>query len=325
MVCGCCNRGIVLVSGRHGGYYGCVAARVRGCDNRVRVRRDLAEKIIVNALQERLADPRAIRYVFEQLREEVARLSSDVPDQIRRRKEQLGRERRRLDNFVNFIADGRDSPAVRDGLQKTEQKVLLLEAQIAELTRTSSGFRVPSLRTIERRCKKLRALLDSSIQRSALVVRELLAPIRLDPVVSASGRRYYVARTTFDTLKLLEDLDPDGGSDPGATAFKWWSWMTWRAGLSASFRPPMPAWALALRRFAKCTPVRSGRTCCCCSAPWRWSSPSRAPTWRPPAVARDTGDARTRPDISARPGRARMLFPSSPGTRVDLIVALRTE
>ena len=218
-VCGCCNRGIVLVSGRHGGYYGCVAARVRGCDNRVRVRRDLAEKIIVNALQERLADPRAIRYVFEQLREEVARLCSDVPDQIRRRKEQLGRERRRLDNFVNFIADGRDSAAV----QKTEQKVLLLDAQIAELTRTSSGFRVPSLRTIERRCKNLRALLDSSLQRSALVVRELLAPIRLDPVVFDSGRRYYVARTTFDTLKLLEDVDPDGGSDPGATAFKWWT------------------------------------------------------------------------------------------------------
>ncbi len=210
MVCGVCKRGIVLVSGRHGGYYGCVAARVRGCENRVRVRRDLAEKIIVNALQERLADPRAIRYVFEQLQEEIARLSADVPDLIRRRKEQLGRERRRLDNLVNFIADGRASAAVRDGLEKTEQTVSLLKAQVAELTRTSSGFRVPFLRTIEQRCKNLRALLDSSIERSALVVRELLAPIRLDPVVSDSGRRYYVARTTFDTLKLLEDLDPDG-------------------------------------------------------------------------------------------------------------------
>lgn len=34
MVCGRCERGIVQVSGRHGGYYGCVAARVGGCENR---------------------------------------------------------------------------------------------------------------------------------------------------------------------------------------------------------------------------------------------------------------------------------------------------
>ena len=223
MVCGRCKRGIVLVSGNHGGYYGCVAARLRGCDNRVRVRRDLAEKIIVNALQERLADPRAISYVFEQLQQEVAKLSSHVPELIRRKREQLGHERRRLDNLIAFIADGRHSVAVRESLEQTEHKVSLLDAEIAELTRSSRGFRVPSLGMIKRRCANLRGLLDSSVEQSALVVRALLAPIRLDPMVSGSSRPYYVAHTTFDTLKLLEDLDPDGGSDPGATSFEWWT------------------------------------------------------------------------------------------------------
>ena len=43
----------------------------------------------------------------------------------------------------------------------------------------------------------------------------------IDAVVLA-GRPSYVARTKFDTLKLLENLDPDGGPDPGATSIGWW-------------------------------------------------------------------------------------------------------
>ena len=189
----------------------------------VKIPRLLAEKIIVDALQQRLADPSAIQYVFKRLQKEVARLYSDVPETLRRKKAQLGNERRRRDNLVNFVAEGKQSAAIRERLAQTEQKVSSLEVQIQELTRTSRGFRVPSLRTIERRCANLRALLDSSVEQSALVLRELLGKIRLYPVVSSSGRRYCVARTAFDTLKLLKDLDPDAGSDPGATSIGWWT------------------------------------------------------------------------------------------------------
>ena len=222
MVCGECGRSVVLVSGKGDGYYGCVAARNEGCDNRVKVPRLLAEKIIVDALQQRLADAPAIQYVFKRLQKEVAGLSSDVPETLRRMKAQLGNERRRRDNLVNFVAEGQGSDAIRERLAQTEQTVSSLEVQIQELTRCSRGFHVPSLRTIERRCANLRALLDSSVEQSALVLRELLGKIRLYPVVSSSGSRYCVAKTAFDTLKLLKDLDPDGGSDPGATSIGWW-------------------------------------------------------------------------------------------------------
>ena len=223
MYCGCCDRGVGLVSGRHGGYYGCTAARNRGCDNRVMLRRIVAEKIIVEAVQKHLADPRAIRYVFERLEQEVAELFSDVPDTIRRKKAQLGDERRRLGNLVDFIAEGRHSSTVRDRLAQTEAKVSDLESQVEALSRGSRGFHVPSVRSIEQRCANLRELLDSGLPQSALVLRAVLGPIRLDPVTPVSGRRYYRARTTFNTLKLLEDPDPDGGADPGATSIVWWA------------------------------------------------------------------------------------------------------
>ena len=136
---------------------------------------------------------------------------------------QLGAERRRLDHLVDFVAEGRVSPGVRERLAQTEQKVSVLEAQIAELNRNPREFRLPSLAWVEARCLQLGPLLQERTMRSALLLRELLGPITLTPVVPVAGRPSYVARTKFDTLKLLENLDPDGGPDPGATSIGWWT------------------------------------------------------------------------------------------------------
>ena len=76
---------------------------------------------------------------------------------------------------------------------------------------------------VEARCLQLGPLLQERTMRSALLLRELLGPITLTPVVPVAGRPSYVARTKFDTLKLLENLDPDGGPDPGATSIGWWT------------------------------------------------------------------------------------------------------
>lgn len=51
MVCGVCGAGISKVSGKSGGYYGCFGA-VRGkCENRLLVRRTLAERIILASVR----------------------------------------------------------------------------------------------------------------------------------------------------------------------------------------------------------------------------------------------------------------------------------
>lgn len=52
MVCGCCGATIAQVSGKSGGYYGCLAAIKGGCENTTLVRRTLAEKIILGAVQD---------------------------------------------------------------------------------------------------------------------------------------------------------------------------------------------------------------------------------------------------------------------------------
>ena len=138
--------------------------------------------------------------MYQQVERELAKLHSDVPETIRRAKRQLALECRQRDNLVDFVARGDSSSAVRDRIAETERKISVLEARIAELTRTSGQSRLPSLAWVKERCRHLSALLAERTTRSALVLRELLGPIRLEPVVPAMGKRYFVAHMAFDTL-----------------------------------------------------------------------------------------------------------------------------
>jgi len=54
------------------------------------------------------------------------------------------------------------------------------------------------------------------VERSGLVLRKLLGQVRLEPTQGDIGRPYYVAKTSLDTLRLLEeplDGSPGNGSN----------------------------------------------------------------------------------------------------------------
>jgi len=54
MVCGKCKATIAQVSGKAGGYYGCLGAAKGACENEMLVRRKLAETVILEAVREQL-------------------------------------------------------------------------------------------------------------------------------------------------------------------------------------------------------------------------------------------------------------------------------
>jgi hypothetical protein len=106
MTCGKCGATIAQVSGKAGGYYGCLGATKGACDNKMLVRRKLAEAIILGEVSEQLDRSKHVRYLLERVEEEVARLYADIPEAVRLREVELGAEERRLANFVNFIGEG---------------------------------------------------------------------------------------------------------------------------------------------------------------------------------------------------------------------------
>ena len=241
MACAVCNRAIVLVSGKAGGYYGCSGAARRGCGNRVRVRRHVAETVILGALSERVLQPDPVSRVLDQVRHQITVLSETVPDLLKTKRAQLEEARRRVSRIVNFVTSGGagDSPALAAALARDEESVRSLEVEVRVLGETS-GPRVPfpSRAWIVKRLAVLRDLLQRRTEASGLLLRRLLGRIVLEPVYPEEGAPYYLARTALDVLVLLESFGSDSGSssisgsgpapgprsslDPRAAVLAWW-------------------------------------------------------------------------------------------------------
>ena len=169
MVCGSCGATIAQVSGKSGGYYGCLAATKGACDNKTLVRRTLAKKVILGAIQEQIADPEHVAYVLRQVEHEIAKLRSDLPDMLKL-KEELSAEQRRLSNFVDFIGEGRGSQAPAKALAETERRVDQPAGEVDSLRRGQDKiFRPPPIEWIKDRLNNIKQVLEQRTARSAQV------------------------------------------------------------------------------------------------------------------------------------------------------------
>jgi hypothetical protein len=95
LVCSACRATIAQVSGKAGGYYGCLAATKGACENKTSVRRSLVEKMILNAVQEQTSHSEHIANVLKQVEAEIAKLRvdalTDEVDALRRSREKIFR------------------------------------------------------------------------------------------------------------------------------------------------------------------------------------------------------------------------------------------
>lgn len=220
MVCGKCGATLAQVSGKGGGYYGCVGARKGACDNKLLVRRSLVEKIILDAVQAQLSDPQHIEYVLRRVEAEVGKLYRHVPETIRLKETELTAEERRLANFVDFIGEGRGSRTLAQALFESERKVGALKEELESLHRSRSKvFQVPPIEWIQERLTKLKEILERNSDRSGPLLRKLLGPLRLQPTCSGdTDRPFYKATTSLNTLALLDPLMEDDGRESGSNS-----------------------------------------------------------------------------------------------------------
>jgi site-specific DNA recombinase len=216
MVCGVCGSAVGKVSGKGGGYYGCLSA-VRGrCTNKVLTRRNLAEKIILSIVRERLTSKQAVQYLLGRVEDELHRLADAVPEKVKLGQAELERERRRLANLMEVAAEGQGSRTLGGAILETEGRVGTLKANLEVLRRKREvTVTVPPESWIRDRITKFQDLLERRPEKSALLIRRLLGPIRLVPASIKTGRKYLRAETNLGVLSLIEKKP---GSGPlGAT------------------------------------------------------------------------------------------------------------
>jgi hypothetical protein len=214
--CGVCGGAIGQVSGKGAGYYGCLGAPRRACSNQLLVPRRLAERRLVAAVQEKLT-PSRVHYVLERVEEEIHKLLGHLPEKIRFTKAALAEEERRVGNFIEFIGNGKGTPALAQALLSAEQKVIGFQNELRALEASAADvFKSPPVEWVVERLGKIREVLEGETAKSALLLRRILGPIRLLPVRPEVGRPYYKAETALQVLDLLEA--PEGGSN----LLQWW-------------------------------------------------------------------------------------------------------
>ena len=225
MICGKCGATIAQVSGKGGGYYGCIGATKGACDNKLLVRRSLVEKIILDTVLERLSDPERIEYVLRRVAAEVAKLFSHVPESIHLKEAELTAEERRLANFVDFIGEGRGSRTLAQALLESERKVESLKEELESLRRSRGKvFQVPPTEWIQERLTKLKDILERNSERSGLLLRKLLGPLRLELTSAGENDRpFYKATTSLNTLALVDPLIDGDGRNGGSNSLQWWT------------------------------------------------------------------------------------------------------
>jgi hypothetical protein len=167
----------------------------------MRARRKLAERFILGALTEQLTRAEHIRHVLERVEAEVARLSEHLPETIPSKESELTAEERRLANFVDFIGEGRGSQALANALVETERRVEALREELEALSRSRAKvYQPPPVEWIEERLSRVQEVLEGRTEQSALLLRDVLGTIRLEPRRGDVGRPYYLAETSIDCI-----------------------------------------------------------------------------------------------------------------------------
>lgn len=232
MVCAVCGGTIGKVSGKGGGYYGCVRAHKNGCTNKAMVRKKVVEPIILAEVSKIISDTDSLNYLLKKVEKMVGEMFATVPEEITFKKLEKTKLQKTIDNFVKFISEGRMSKAIADTLALSEQKLEVVSSELVILEESHKRvFKAPPIEWIADKVSNVKGLLEKMTGQSALLLRQLLGKISLEPVTPDIGKPYLRAVSKLQPLVLLEQQRPRKGPssfisepslDDGSNTFFWW-------------------------------------------------------------------------------------------------------
>jgi site-specific DNA recombinase len=118
--CGCCGGGMSKISAH---LYGCSTARNKGtCDNRLTVRQDELEGLVLSALQSRLMDPALLEEFCAEYTRHLNALRNEQNTAINTAKADLTRLAKERGNLIQAIKDGVPASEIKDDLARIATK-----------------------------------------------------------------------------------------------------------------------------------------------------------------------------------------------------------
>ena len=164
--------------------FGCATARNKGtCENRLNIRTDAIETIILDGLKDNLLAPDLYEEFAREFITETNRLRMDQSADIDAMRSELPKLEQQIDKLVMSIADGADALPLNTKIKKQHARQLELEKAISE-TNDPAPLLHPNLAGIYRdKVENLTSLItDPSTKTEAFdIIRSLIEEIRLTP------------------------------------------------------------------------------------------------------------------------------------------------
>jgi hypothetical protein len=173
------------------------------------VRKKIVERAILDTISEKLNNTAMLQDILKRVEVLVAKLCKTLPDEISTKKHQLHEIESKVRNFVNFIADGDTSNSVREALLAYEKNMFSLKSEVLALEETTNNvFKAPPLEWIKEKVINIKETLELQTEQSALLLRNILGTIKLEPVTPDIGKPYLKAVSKLHVWALIEKKRP---------------------------------------------------------------------------------------------------------------------
>ena len=212
--CGCCSGGFSKVSQSH---YGCSTARNKGtCENRLTVRQDELEGLVLAALQTRLMDPALLEEFCDEYTVYKNRLNAEKNAALASAKAELQKLVREKENLIQAIKDGIPASEVRDDLARMtarrEELEALLDGSEEEQVLLHPGMGVFYRQQVASLAEALNA--EENRAEAAEIIRSLVDRIIMTPndkgqlEIDLHGDLAGILSMAANKDKPLEECDP---------------------------------------------------------------------------------------------------------------------
>ena len=201
---------IFQASGSYGKYLSCPAHEVGDCNCKTQLRRDLAERLILNQIGERiLSNPTWLESVQSALLRRHADLQRDRPSELGQAESALQTVDQKIVRLLDLVEAGDAPTDVHSRLRQRQAEKRDLTNQIAALRRMdASDLAPPTDEWVRERLTHLHEVLTGGGPAAALALRRLVGGrIRVAEVQPAGCRRPFLqGRFTVNTAGLIREL-----------------------------------------------------------------------------------------------------------------------
>ena len=196
--CSLCGSRMVSASSSHKKALGCPKRRAGTCPMTARVDYGKAHTMIMKIVEDLLLnEPDWIEACVTHMQSALHAMAKASPDELAVARSNLDRIDGQINNLIDALAGGGNSPAIHSRLATLEGEKRLIQSQVAELESVQRApFRMPDPSWIRQQLAELGHHLQQEAAQVAPVIRAMLGKITAEEI-KASGKRRGFIRLRF--------------------------------------------------------------------------------------------------------------------------------